>query len=93
MCVAQDRQIIHIDDFCNECGDCATFCVHEGKPYTEKPRLFFEKHDFDLEDDNAFYIEGVAGAGTIWRRDGGRESWLRVQDGELLFDGPQMSIR
>ena len=26
--VTQARQILHIEDFCNECGNCATFCVH-----------------------------------------------------------------
>jgi putative selenate reductase len=90
--VVQNRQIIHIDDFCNECGDCATFCVHEGKPYIEKPQLFFERRDFDMEDDNAFHIEGRAGDGTIWRREGGQESALRIQNGTLLFDDDNLSI-
>jgi putative selenate reductase len=91
--VVQDRQIIHIDDFCNECGDCATFCVHEGKPYTDKPRLFLEKSDFDLEDDNAFYIEGEAGDGAIWRRERGQESRLRIQGSSLLFDDARVDIK
>jgi putative selenate reductase len=90
--VAQDRQIVHVDDFCNECGDCATFCVHEGKPYTEKPRLFLDKSDFGLEQDNAFYIEGRAGNGTIWRREGGQESKLRIQNGTLLFEDANLSL-
>ena len=30
------RQILHVDDFCNECDDCQTFCVHQGKPYTRQ---------------------------------------------------------
>jgi len=28
--VRQGRQIVHIDDLCNECGNCTTFCVHQG---------------------------------------------------------------
>jgi putative selenate reductase len=90
--VVQNRQIIHVDDFCNECGDCATFCVHEGKPYTDKPRLFFDRRDFDMEDDNAFHIEGRAGDGAIWRREGGQESTLRIEKGSLLFDDAKLSI-
>jgi len=54
--VTQTRQILHIDDFCNECDDCATFCVHNGKPYTDKPRLFLKEGDFEKETDNAFFI-------------------------------------
>jgi putative selenate reductase len=86
--VEQARQIIHVDDFCNECGNCATFCVHHGKPYTEKPRLFLQESDFELEEDNAFYIEGH----TIRRREGGRESQLSMKNGILVFENTQVHV-
>ncbi|MFH1609897.1 MAG: putative selenate reductase subunit YgfK, partial [Candidatus Bipolaricaulota bacterium] len=47
--VRQPRQIVHVDDLCNECGNCATFCVHQGKPYLDKPRLFLREEDFRKE--------------------------------------------
>jgi len=56
--LTQRRQILHVDDFCNECGTCATFCVHDGKPYLDKPRLFLDEVDFQQEDENAFYVCG-----------------------------------
>jgi putative selenate reductase len=86
--VQQTRQIIHVDDFCNECGNCATFCVHEGEPYTEKPRLFLQESDFQLEADNAFHIEGS----TIRRREQGHESQLSLQNGMLVFENARMRI-
>ena len=86
--VEQARQILHVDDFCNECGNCATFCVHQGKPYADKPRLFLEEAGFHLENDNAFYIE----AGTIRRRDGGRESRLTVQNGGYTFENAHVRL-
>ncbi len=86
--VEQCRQIIHVDDFCNECGNCATFCVHDGKPYTEKPRLFLERSGFEQEDDNAFYIA----QNTIRRREGGRESQLAVRDGVMTFENALVRI-
>jgi len=86
--VEQKRQIIHIDDFCNECGNCATFCVHNGKPYQEKPRLFLKEADFRLEDDNAFYIVEE----TIRRREGGRESQLSVKKGIITFENAHVRI-
>ena len=79
--VEQTRQIIHLDDFCNECGNCASFCVHNGKPYMDKPRLFLKERDFKQEDDNAFYING----NMISRRDGGLESRLRVEKDGFVF--------
>jgi putative selenate reductase len=84
----QARQILHVEDFCNECGNCATFCVHHGKPYADKPRLFLEKADFRAADDNAFYIQGD----TIHRREGGREAWLTLQDGSLVFEDGEVRL-
>ncbi|MBI9009375.1 MAG: putative selenate reductase subunit YgfK [Tenericutes bacterium] len=42
----QEQQIIHIDGMCNECGNCATFCPHSGRPYKDKITLFWTEHDF-----------------------------------------------
>ncbi|MFH2032099.1 MAG: putative selenate reductase subunit YgfK [Bacteroidota bacterium] len=34
------NQILHIDSFCNECGNCETFCPYAGAPYKEKFTFF-----------------------------------------------------
>ncbi len=86
--VEQSRQIIHVDDFCNECGNCATFCVHDGKPYVEKPRLFLQECDYHLEYDNAFHIEGS----TIRRRRCGGESRLSVTQDAVVYENAHLRI-
>jgi len=93
--IEQARQIIHVDDFCNECGNCETFCVHEGKPYLDKPRLFLKASDFEREEDNAFYVERGAEGWTIRRWAGGKESHLSVENGsdEVLFENDVLKIR
>ena len=78
--VAQARQIVHVDDFCNECGNCATFCVHQGEPYRDKPRLYLKESDFEQETDNAFIIERGEGGWAIRRRERGQTSRLYVSD-------------
>ena len=90
--VAQSRQIIHVDDFCNECGNCATFCVHQGKPYTDKPRLFLKESDFELEENNAFHIRRSAGGWTISSRQGGREARLSLQKGVVIFEDENLRL-
>ncbi len=80
--IAQHRQILHVDDFCNECDNCQTFCVHHGRPYADKPRLFLDAAAFEAEVGNAFRIEGT----VIRRRDGGMESRLTVAGAERTFD-------
>jgi putative selenate reductase len=87
--IQQTRQIIHVDDFCNECGNCATFCVHQGKPYTDKPRLFLEEVGFEAEDDNAFLIKEY----TIRRREGGVESRLSLQNGTLVYEDAYVRVK
>ena len=86
--VAQARQIIHVDDFCNECGNCATFCVHDGKPYLDKPRLYLNEGDFERETDNAFYVERCKNGWTARRREGGKTSrlYLDGDTGEMAFE-------
>ena len=92
--IEQARQIIHVDDFCNECGNCATFCVHDGRPYLDKPRLFLKESDFEQEDDNAFYVERSEGGWAIRRREGGKESRLSVGGGtgEMDFENELLRI-
>ena len=34
------HQIANFQDFCNDCGNCDTFCPEDGGPYLEKPRFF-----------------------------------------------------
>jgi putative selenate reductase len=97
----QSRQIVHIDDFCNECGNCATFCVHDGRPYLDKPRLFFREEDFEREDvgrgQNAFYIERRETGWAIRGRKDGRESRLGLRtlpDGaeEMAFEDDSLRV-
>jgi putative selenate reductase len=86
--VRQAHQIVHVDDLCNECGNCATFCVHQGKPYTDKPRIFLDRGTFLEEDENAFYVENSA----VFRRDGGEETQVTLQDGGMVLDSPQVRL-
>ena len=38
--VHERHQIATFQDFCNDCGNCDTFCPEDGGPYLEKPRFF-----------------------------------------------------
>ena len=84
--IEQTRQIIHIDDLCNECGNCATFCVHEGSPYKEKPRLFLSRSDYEAATDNAFFVENGPNGWAIHRREAAAECKLTISEaGHLQF--------
>lgn len=61
-------QIIHLDALCNECGNCATFCPYDGKPYKDKLTLFVTKEDFKNSTNNGFMITGSSGSQLITLR-------------------------
>ena len=53
------RQILHIDDYCNECGNCATFCPYDGKPYKDKFTYFTNEEKFKASKNNGFCIKDL----------------------------------
>ena len=54
-----DFQIIHIDDFCNECGNCITFCPYKnGKPYKDKFTLFHSEESFKESTNDGVIFNG-----------------------------------
>lgn len=40
-------QIVHIEDRCNECDNCHTFCTRGGFPYLKKVTLFADAEEFE----------------------------------------------
>jgi putative selenate reductase len=87
--VEQVRQILHVDDFCNECDNCQTFCVHHGKPYVDKPRLFLDPVLFAAESHNAFFIDGR----TMTRREQDGDCTLTVDAAGVTFDDGTIRVR
>jgi len=57
-------QIVHIDGLCNECGNCATFCPHAGRPYKDKITTFWTHEDFE-ESTNVGFLAGADGGYTV----------------------------
>jgi putative selenate reductase len=54
-------QILHIDAFCNECGNCATFCPWEGRPYRDKLTVFATPEDFTESTNPGFFLRDGRG--------------------------------
>lgn len=44
--VKQPVQILTIANYCNECGNCTTFCPTNGAPYKVKPRIYLDSASF-----------------------------------------------
>jgi putative selenate reductase len=53
--IGQSYQIINIGDFCNECGNCSTFCPTSGEPYRIKPKFYLTSKSF-AEETNGYML-------------------------------------
>jgi putative selenate reductase len=79
--IAQKFQIINLGDFCNECGNCTTFCPTSGAPYRVKPKFYFSTEGFENEQNGYMFVDGVLKA----RVDGKLQSLYRHKD-HLIYE-------
>ncbi len=54
-------QIVHLDGFCNECGNCETFCPYQGRPYQDKITIFWTEEDFLNSSNEGFLLLSADG--------------------------------
>ena len=79
-------QILHLDAYCNECGNCAAFCPHDGGPYLKKFTLFSRPDDFENSTNSGFYSENDQ---VKIRLDGKIIDGEIDKDGKLVADVPE----
>ena len=89
--VKKEHQLANFQDFCNDCGNCDTFCPEEGGPYVEKPRFFGSLDAWRrLRDKSGFFVLRAEDVDAVWGRIRGAEYHLevdRASDRGLFTDG------
>ncbi len=78
--VSQTRQVINIHDFCNECGNCTTFCPSSGSPYRDKPKFYLSRSDFEADSKNKYYGYCIENRSIFKRNNGVRVSLTENTD-------------
>jgi len=91
--VLQGVQTAVLTDYCNECGNCVTFCPTAGSPYRDKPRLYASKSEFEAQTDNAFRITGTGAARKISGRFGGVTCTLTPQGAGYMYAAPGWQVQ
>ena len=56
--LSQELQILHVDELCNECGNCGFFCPYDGDPYALKPTLFRDEGSLRASSNGGFAFSG-----------------------------------
>ena len=86
--VRQAYQVAVLTDFCNECGNCVTFCPTAGAPYRDKPRLYLNREEWAAEPDNAFMLFPEEDGWRMEGRFGGRTHVLQRRKARLEYRSP-----
>jgi len=82
----QKTQIITIGDFCNECGNCNTFCPTAGAPYKTKPHLYLSK-EILLKELDGYLIED----NKIYFKNDDFIELMQIDDDRLLYSNNYLS--
>jgi putative selenate reductase len=89
--VRERHQIATFQDFCNDCGNCDTFCPETGGPYLKKPCFFGSLEAWRrLADRDGFIVERGPGVDAMRGRIRGLEYRLEVSraaDRAVFTDG------
>ena len=85
--ISQEPQIINIGDFCNECGNCTTFCPTSGDPYKTKPQFYLTKNTFIMES-NGYLMNGNE---LLYKKLGDLSS-LKVSDNSFRFSNHEIDV-
>jgi len=85
--IDKDMQIANFADFCNECGNCDTFCPEYGGPYIKKPGFYSSRQTWEAaKPRDGFVVEDLSGSASIRGRMKSVEyALVRGKDGESHF--------
>jgi putative selenate reductase len=90
--VGQELQVAVLTDFCNECGNCETFCPTAGAPYRDKPRLYLDRADFEAQEENAFMLHRNGDTVAMEGRWAGETHRIDL-NGDLTYAAPGGTAR
>lgn len=85
----QQYQIINIGDFCNECGNCTTFCPTSGAPYRDKPKFYLTSKSFN-EVENGFMLSKLKEKTVLIQKVDNAISTLTKLDEKFYFENEKV---
>jgi putative selenate reductase len=99
--ITQEYQILNVADFCNECGNCTTFCPTSGRPFHDKPGFYLTHQSFKATE-NGFFLSRLADREVLIRKQNGIVSTLTLtnnvyvyenENAEAIFDASTFKLR
>ncbi len=86
--VTQEPQIFNIGDFCNECGNCNTFCPTSDAPYLTKPKFYLTEESFNSED-NCYYL----GNNALLYKNNGQSQKVIIENDCYIYESDTIEVK
>ena len=86
--ITQKNQILTIANFCNECGNCNTFCPTSGAPYKTKPLFFLTEESFNKDTKGYYYNNG-----TLQYKNNNSREVLTMNEENFIYDSNKVSAK
>lgn len=83
--IKQKYQILNIANFCNECGNCNTFCPTSSAPYKEKPKIYLTINSFK-EAEEGYYLSKLEDRSVLIFRKKGEIKTLTENKDEYIYE-------
>jgi putative selenate reductase len=90
-CLRQPYQVCNIADFCNECGNCRTFCPTAGAPYKDKPKICLTEESFRAEPRGFFMGEENGKRFIKSKKESGDIETLFLEKDRYIYETPCIS--
>jgi putative selenate reductase len=90
--IKQQYQIINIANFCNECGNCTTFCPTASAPYKDKPKLYLTVAAFN-QSEEGYYFARLKGKQNLIHKQGNNITTLTEFPDSFLYENDFVSAR
>ena len=93
--ITQKHQIYNIADFCNECGNCRTFCPTMGAPYLDKPKIHLSKESWENAH-KGYMLKQDSSEPTLYYKDSEGKSYELKRDkknGSYTYKSPKVKAR
>ncbi len=87
--IQQKYQVLNVADFCNECGNCTTFCPTKGSPFSDKPRFCLTEKSFN-QTENGFFLKKDGATTTLLHRNGDKIMQLTKEPGLYRFSDEEI---
>lgn len=81
---SQKYQVLNISDFCNECGNCTTFCPSSGQPFADKPKFHLTLHSFK-QAKNGYFLNKLKGPKSLLYKQNNLVSSIIRENDHFIF--------